>query len=66
MEDIYYNRITELLKDHVNLSNIDPVTHNAINWTGLSSNPNAISILERNVDKIHWFSVSSIITFAYS
>ena len=54
MEDIYYNRITELLKDHVNLSNIEPVAHNAIDWRVLSNNSNAISILERNVDKIHW------------
>ena len=39
-----YNRITELLKDRVNLSNIDPVTH-TIDWRVLSVNPNAISLL---------------------
>ena len=54
MENIYYNGITELLKDHVNLSNIVSETHNAIDWISLSSNPNAISILEQNMDKIHW------------
>ena len=26
-----------------------------VNWTQLSSNPNAISILEENLDKINWF-----------
>ena len=53
MENIYYNRITELLKDRVNSD-----THNAIDWEVLSSNPNAISILERNIDKINWSKLS--------
>ena len=46
MEDIYYNRIIELLKDRVNLSNIKHVTH-TIDWRVLSNNPNAISILDK-------------------
>ena len=54
MENIYYNRITELLKDRVKLSNIKPETHNAIDWISLSNNPNAISLLEKNLDKINW------------
>ena len=37
MENIYYNRITELLKDRVKLSNIVSETHNAIDWISLSS-----------------------------
>ena len=49
LDDVYYNRITELLKDRVKLSNIKPETHNAIDWISLSNNPNAISILEKNV-----------------
>ena len=41
------------MKDRVNLSNIDPVTH-TIDWRVLSNNPNAISILEENINKIYW------------
>ena len=29
-----------------------------VNWCCLSTNPNAIDILERNPDKISWFSLS--------
>jgi hypothetical protein len=29
-----------------------------INWQILSHNPNAISILKNNVDKIHWYELS--------
>jgi hypothetical protein len=32
----------------------DWVDINKINWTILSSNPNAISTLEKNIDKINW------------
>ena len=28
---------------------------NKINWSYLSRNPNAIHILEKNMDKINWF-----------
>ena len=53
MENIYYNRITELLKDRVNLSNIDK-----IDWFYLSQNANAIPTLENNMDKIFWKELS--------
>jgi len=31
----------------------------SINWYGLSSHPNAIHLLEQNIDKIHWGALSS-------
>ena len=31
---------------------------NKINWTRLSLNPNAIHILEQNLDKIDWYNLS--------
>ena len=30
-----------------------------VNWQNLSSNPNAIPILEQNLDKVSWFRLSS-------
>jgi hypothetical protein len=29
-----------------------------LNWTGLSSNPNAVGLLEQNLDKILWYALS--------
>ena len=33
------------------------VPTNKIHWKALSSNPNAIHLLEKNLDKIHWTAV---------
>ena len=35
------------------------VVHPNINWKGLSSNESAISILEKNLDKVDWYWLSS-------
>ena len=35
------------------------IPSNKINWNNLSLNPNAIQILEQNVDKINWKYLSS-------
>jgi len=33
---------------------LDWIDINKINWESLSSNPNAIPLLEKNPDKINW------------
>ena len=40
------------MKHHLKLR--DWVDINKLNWVRLSENPNAIHLLERNIDKIEW------------
>ena len=37
---------------------LDWIDINKLNWYGLSSNPNAIHLLEQNRDKINWVGLS--------
>ena len=38
---------------------LDWIDVHKINWSLLSSNPNAMTLLEQNQDKINWTSLSS-------
>jgi hypothetical protein len=45
------------------IANLDKV-----NWSKLSSNPNAVHLLQKNLDKVNWYELSqnpSIFTYDY-